>query len=207
MQSKKILSKIMRIKRSNIMGAGGTTNHGTYAIIARRLEKTGKPNSKMQKYNNPSGFKYVNYEDPYAKIYPTKCPVCGKVAMIDKYGNGECKNCLWNLDRACETNPDSVQYPNMLSLNKAKLLYKQGKPLKPSFEDFIKGLIMYSEMTFYYANREAAVYYSGEKICFDYDGRTQKFTNENDFYAHASIGDKLLKDIWNNIEKADYMQC
>ncbi len=42
----------MRIKRSNIMGAGGTTNHGTYAIIARRLEKTGKPNSKMQKYNN-----------------------------------------------------------------------------------------------------------------------------------------------------------
>ena len=93
---------------------------------------------------NPSGFKYINYEDPYARNYPTKCPVCGKVAMIDKYGNGECKNCLWNLDRTCETNPDSVQYPNMLSLNKAKLLYKQGKPLKPSFEDFIQGLMMYA---------------------------------------------------------------
>ncbi len=69
---------------------------------------------------NPSSFKYIKYEDPYAKVYPTKCPVCGKVAMIDQYGNGECKNCLWNLDSACEKKPDSVQYPNTVSLNKAK---------------------------------------------------------------------------------------
>lgn len=156
---------------------------------------------------NPSGFKYIKYEDPYARIYPTKCPVCGKISMIDQYGNGECKNCLWNLDRACEANPDRVQYPNLVSLNKARLLYRQGKPLKPSFEDFIKGLIMYSEMTFYYANREAAVYYSGGNICFDYDEKTQKFTDENDFYAHASIGGKLLKNIWDDIKNADYMQC
>ncbi len=67
--------------------------------------------------------------------------------------------------------------------------------------------MMYSEMTFYYANREAAVYYSGENICFNYDDKTQKFSDENDFYIHASIGGKLLKDIWNDVKNADYMQC
>ena len=36
----------MRIKRRNIIDAGETTNHGTYAIIARRLEKT--QNAKIQ---------------------------------------------------------------------------------------------------------------------------------------------------------------
>ncbi len=62
-------------------------------------------------------------------------------------------------------------------------------------------------MTFYYANHEAAVYYSDGNICFDYDGKTRKFTDENDFYANASIGGKLLKDIWDDIKNADYMQC
>ena len=33
------------------MGAGGVTNCGTNATDARSLKKTGKPNSKVQRYN------------------------------------------------------------------------------------------------------------------------------------------------------------
>lgn len=33
------------------MGAGGVTNCGTNATDARSLKKTGKPNSKIQRYN------------------------------------------------------------------------------------------------------------------------------------------------------------
>lgn len=28
-----------------------------------------------------------------------KCPVCGGVALQDRYGNGECENCGWKFEK------------------------------------------------------------------------------------------------------------
>ena len=41
--------------------------------------------------------KFFKYEDPYAKTEIAQCPVCNSVCLTDKFGNGECQNCGWNL--------------------------------------------------------------------------------------------------------------
>ena len=156
---------------------------------------------------DPSSFKYIKYEDPYARNFLAKCPVCGKVCRIDQYGNGECDNCLWQLGRYDEQVADSVQYPNMVSLNKARWLYKEGKPLKPDFDDFIAGLEMYSEMTFYYKGVEAAVCFdSNGVIHLQYGKQNYVFSDTEEFRDKSCVDGKPLKEIWNEVENADYMQ-
>lgn len=133
--------------------------------------------------------------------------MCGKVCRIDQYGNGECDNCLWQLGRYDEQVADSVQYPNLVSLNKARRLYKEGKPLKPDFDDFIAGLEMYSEMTFYYKGIEAAVCFdSNGAIHLEYGNRDDVFSNTEEFHDKSRVDGKPLKEIWNEVENADYMQ-
>ena len=156
---------------------------------------------------DPSNFKYIKYEDPCARNIPTKCPVCGKTVLIDRYGNGECNNCTWNVDSINIKFPDRVEYPNTISLDKAKKLYREGKPFKPSFDDFIAGLEQYSEMTLYYKKKEAAVFfYTDEKVRLEWNGKTTIYPNIADFRKNARLDDKLLSEIWNEVEKADYMQ-
>lgn len=156
---------------------------------------------------NPRDFKYIDYKDPYALDFLAKCPVCGKICAVDQFGNGECDNCSWGLGRDDEKVPDKVQYPNLVSLGKARRLYREGKALKPDFDDFIAGLEMYSEMTFYYKGIEAAVYYDEYgNICLEYGGQKAVFPSAEGFYDNARVDGKLLKDVWNKVEKADYMQ-
>ena len=156
---------------------------------------------------DPSSFKYFKYEDPYAEIYLTKCPVCGAICYEDQFGNGECKNCTWKLTELSKKFPDSVSYPNMVSYNKAKILYAQNKPLKPSFDDFVAALKRYSEMTFYYKNVEAAVYLNnGGRVYMEYGGDCFEFANIKDFRDTAQLDGKPLDDIWDKVKNADYMQ-
>ena len=133
--------------------------------------------------------------------------MCGKIVLVDQYGNGECNNCSWILSEPNEKCPDIVQYPNMISLNKARVLYREGKTLKPSFDDFIEGLEMYSEMTFYYNKKEAAVFfYTDEEVRLEWNGKTAIYSNTADFRQNARLDGKLLSEIWNDVERADYMQ-
>ena len=156
---------------------------------------------------DPSSFKYIKYEDPYVRNIPTKCPVCGRVVLVEQFGNGECENCTWNVDNINIKFPDRVEYPNMISLNKARKLYREGKPFKPSFDDFIEGLEMYSEMTFYYNKKEAAVFfYTDGVVQLEWDGKTDIYSNTADFRQNARLNGKLLSEIWNDVERADYMQ-
>ena len=156
---------------------------------------------------DPSSFKYIKYEDPYVRNIPTKCPVCGRVVLVEQFGNGECENCTWNVDNINIKFPDRVEYPNMISLNKARKLYREGKPFKPSFDDFIEGLEMYSEMTFYYNKKEAAVFfYTDGVVQLEWDGKTAIYSNTADFRQNARLDGKLLSEIWNDVERADYMQ-
>lgn len=156
---------------------------------------------------DPSSFKYIKYEDPYVRNIPTKCPVCGRVVLVEQFGNGECENCTWNVDNINIKFPDRVEYPNMISLNKARKLYREGKPFKPSFDDFIEGLEKYSEMTFYYKKKEAAVFfYTDEEVRLEWNGKTAIYSNTADFRQNARLNGKLLSEIWNDVERADYMQ-
>jgi len=177
---------------------------------------------KWEKQNrNVSGltqkdFKFFDYDDPYAKDQIVKCDVCGNVALIDQYGNGDCEKCGWRINVCNREYPDIVHYPNLISLNKAKKLYKEGKRLLPSFDDFIAGLVMYSEMEFDYKGESYLVLYDKSKekemklgaVEFAKYGEDFKvFTSTQDFKDKASINGKLLKVIWSEVKNARYMQC
>lgn len=97
---------------------------------------------------DPKQFKFIDYEDPRAKTGVKRCDVCGNIVAIDQFGDGECKNCGWEQDKFVVDHPDVVMYPHLISLNKAKKLYSQGKAFLPDFNDFIEALYMYSEMLF-----------------------------------------------------------
>ena len=57
------------------------------------------------------------------------CQVCGKSVLVDQYGNGFCENFGWVQNREYDKYPDDVRYPNIVSFNKAKRLFAEGKPL------------------------------------------------------------------------------
>ncbi len=156
---------------------------------------------------NPMSFKYFKYRDPYSKDYIANCPVCGKICLTDEYGNGECKNCLWQLDKACSLEPDKVQYPNVVSLNTAKKLYAENKKIKPSFDDFAAMLEMYGETSFIYNGEKYAVYIGkGYRVTIHSDKNDLVYDSIIDFKENAMVDGQLLKKLWNNVEKANYLQ-
>lgn len=155
---------------------------------------------------NKKDFKYFNYDDPYEKIELKTCDVCGKIVAIDQFGYGDCSNCGWCQDKSSRDNPNKVIYPNLIPLNKAIQLYKQGKKLKPDLEDFIGGLYNYSEMRFEYKFEEYEVFFKPDyTIVFCSKDMQQEYKDKEDFINHANINGKLLKDIWQNVINADYM--
>lgn len=170
---------------------------------------------KWEKHNrnvwglNEKDFKFFKYEDPHEKVNLKGCDVCGKIVAIDKFGFGECGNCGWIQDFEMLKMPDKVMYPNRISLNKARMLYKQGKKLEPDIDDFVHGLMMYSEMEFYYNNKSYGVCRVNNKIEFFEDknpNSLQIYSNINEFREKSNIDGKLLKDIWKDVKDADYMQ-
>ena len=55
---------------------------------------------------------------------PAKCAVCGQVVYVDNFGQGDCEHCGWHQNEMSLEYPNKVIYPNMVSFNKAKALYK-----------------------------------------------------------------------------------
>ena len=158
---------------------------------------------------NKKDFKFFDYDDPYEKIDVKACDVCGKPVTIDQFGYGDCKNCGWIQDPARLKSPDRVEYPNRISLNKAKMLYKQGKKLEPDFDDFIAGLEMYSEMEFTYNNKSYGVFlYEDNQVEFfenENPENLQVYSNATEFKQKANINGKLLKNIWQDVKNPDFM--
>lgn len=170
---------------------------------------------KWEKHNrnviglNKKDFKFFDYDDPYEKIDVKACDVCEKPVTIDQFGYGDCKNCGWIQDPARLKSPDRVEYPNRISLNKAKMLYKQGKKLEPDFDDFIAGLEMYSEMEFTYNNKSYGVFlYEDNQVEFfenENPENLQVYSNATEFKQKANINGKLLKNIWQDVKNPDFM--
>ena len=141
-----------------------------------------------------------------------KCSVCGYPVMIDEIGNGEvCAHCGWRQDSAAKKLPDDVLLANPISLNKARRLYKEGKPFEPDFDDFIEFCEMYGEVEFKYSGRLFVIDRGdNETILFGEDnGFTQEraiptvFANIDEFADKASIDGILVKDLWHKIKNFD----
>lgn len=155
---------------------------------------------------NKKDFKYFKYDDPYEKVGIETCDVCKNTIAVDQFGNGECDNCGWNQDKFCKEHPNSVMYPNLISLNKAKKLYDDGKKLVPDFDDFVKALFMYSEMMFQYNNVDYYVYLTNAGIVLGFEKNEKIYKNKEDFENNSKICGKLLKDIWKDVKNANFMQ-
>ena len=152
-------------------------------------------------------------DSKFKRKFKTKCPVCGTMCLKDQYGNGECENCGWKLDKYTNKFKNRVIYPNLISLNKAKQLYSEGKPFEPDLGEFIEALHNYSEMQFEYNG----VYYAVELVFNDnsepqislYNSQTKEttlFNNDEDFKNNAKVEGKLLKDIWDDTTDRYWLQ-
>ncbi len=116
------------------------------------------------------------------------CPVCGWVQQTD----------FDDTDKITWSN-------NFVSLNKAKALYKAGKPIKPDFDDLIQCLQVYSELQFFYNRRKYGIirHHQGKIDFYEWDNMNkgyQSYNTLNDFKTYANIDGKLLSKIWQNIE-------
>lgn len=159
---------------------------------------------------NPKDFKFFKYEDPYAKVNLKNCDVCEKPVEVDQFGQGECKYCGWEQCKESIDFPDEVEYPNFMSLNKAKILNSQGKKLIPSFDDFIGALKCYGELEFYYCNKKYIAYRYTDylEIVFASDENNineQVYKTYEEFREKANINGKLLKEIWNDVNRVFWL--
>ncbi len=153
--------------------------------------------------------KYMNNEKKYSK----KCEVCKKTIDIDIYKQGKCPYCGWWNCFLNEENPDIIAMPNLISLNKAKQLYKEKKPFEPNLDEFMEALHSYSEMQFEYNG----VYYAVELFFNDksepkiglYNSQTKEtifFNDDEDFKNNAKVEGRLLKNIWDETNEKDWLQ-
>lgn len=138
-----------------------------------------------------------------------KCAVCKKVYLTSELDLNPCPYCGWYNDSMCEENPDRVIYRNLISLNKAKQLYSNRKPLKPNLNDFLEAFEFYGETGFEYKNINFALFRHRENgIEMSWGPKpngTSFFKNKEDFIEHAKIGDEYIKDIWAQVEEPSYL--
>ena len=139
-----------------------------------------------------------------------KCPVCSHSVMIDEIGNGNnCPRCGWVQNIGNLEFPDRVECPNLISLNKARKLYKEGKPFTPDFEDFIGGYNFYGEMEFTYNGITyglMGIENEGVEFWGINTDIYQMFKNIEEFAEKAKVDGKPIKDIWNEVENANWLQ-
>lgn len=169
---------------------------------------------------NPADFKFIEYEDPLAKDEIVPCPVCGKIALQDQYGNGECSHCGWKFSKDADSFEKNmgISYPMLVPTSRAKEQYRQGKPFKATFEDFVNGLKFYSEMTFVYDNKNYGTFFYYNDRTDRLDGKVEFFEDKkpqslqtynsvDEYINNAHINGRKLKDIWGEIEKPGFMFC
>jgi len=147
-------------------------------------------------------------KDTLEKNVLKKCDLCSYPVAVTEYGNGSCNNCGWTQSDA--DRPDDFCYYNIISLNRARQLYKEGKPLLPNFEEFMEGLRVYRQMEFIYSKKH---YWVGSEHSngagfqlHEIDKpENQSYTSLAEFKAKANINGVLLKDLWSEVKKASFM--
>lgn len=142
------------------------------------------------------------------------CEICGYPVLHNEYGiYQDCPKCGWRRggDNTELEQQWRISYPMLVSLSHAKEQYKQGLPFKADFDEFIRGLLFYSEMLFDYQGKtyEAYLYRNSNvdpyKFVFCCADFLQEYFSEKDFREKASIDENLLKDIWDEVQAPRYM--
>lgn len=144
----------------------------------------------------------------YDNIFEKCCAVCGHKYMADIYDQGECPNCGWYNGKMYNEFPDQVIFSNLISLNKAKQLYKAGKNLNPSLEDFLDAFNFYGETCFIYKSKDCCLFRGKDEDEIEFGWSPDHiyyFKNKEDFIQNAKIGNELVRDIWNKIEDPRYL--
>lgn len=147
-------------------------------------------------------------DNSHEKNISKNCDLCGRPILVDQYGFGSCSNCGWKNSDAAVEKPDYPYLGNFLSLNNAKKLYSEGKPLKPNFNEFMEFVRVYGEVQFTYKNRVYGVI-RGDKIelfCDEIKNSLKIYESYDDFKQRADIDGLLLKDIWALVENINYLQ-
>ena len=142
------------------------------------------------------------------------CEICGHPVVNDESGVCmRCEKCGWQSggDNIEYEEKYGISYPMVVPLSRAKMQYREGKPFKPTFEDFIRGLDFYSEMLFDYQGEtyEAYLYRDKEfepyKFVFCCAEFLQEYASEQEFREKANIQGRRLKDIWDQVQEPRYM--
>lgn len=97
----------------------------------------------------------------------------------------------------------------MVTLNRARQLFKESKPFKPTFEEFLMAWEDWGELEFHYKSRRYGLRTVDDKIRFyewNVKGSVQTFNIIEEFRDKAHIGGVLLKDLWDDVEQASEMQ-
>ena len=137
-----------------------------------------------------------------------RCQICKQQILVDFSGHGKCSDCGWRQSEMGWEHPNRVMHPNMVSFNRARKLAAQGKPLNPTLDDFVEAFGFYGEMQFTYKDIEYVVGFENGKFIVLWSGKTNQnlyFSDYDDFATNAHINGILLKDIWHEVENADYM--
>lgn len=140
------------------------------------------------------------------------CEICGYPVAHYEYGfYQDCPKCGWRRggDNTELEQQWGISYPMLVSLSHAREQYKQGLPFKADFDEFIRGLLFYSEMLFDYRGTTYEVFMKGDEksdiIVFCCAEFQQEFFSEKDFREKANINGSLLKDIWDEVQDPRYM--
>lgn len=141
-----------------------------------------------------------------------KCAVCGAPILVFAFNGWSavpCEKCGWIQEKCYLENPDKIYAQNLVSLNRARKLYKANKPFTPDFGDFIEMLEHYGEVEFTYKGTRYGVVKQGEigiEMYVMHGKEWQDFETIKDFETKASINGALLKTIWSDVTDADWMQ-
>ena len=97
------------------------------------------------------------------------------------------------------------------SVVRCSYLFRTQKSSKADFDEFVKGLLFYSEMLVDYqgVTYEAYLYRDKEvepyKFVFCCADFQQEYFSEKDFREKANIQGKCLKDLWDEVQDPRYM--
>lgn len=150
----------------------------------------------------------IKKEDPFKKDRLDKCQVCNEKIYVDKFGNGVCEKCKWGQSEDGVHNYQEVRWPNPVSFARAKILFKEGKPMKPNFDEFIEGLVKFLHYEFNYKQKRYGAlsgHGNGFEIYeYDVEEGYQSYPTVEEFKEKANINGHLLKDLWNEVENPFY---
>lgn len=144
----------------------------------------------------------------YDKIFEKQCAVCGHKYMADIYEQGECSHCGWYNGKMYSEFPDKVIFSNLISLNKARKFYKEGKSLNPSLEDFLDAFNFYGETEFFYKGKDCCLFRGKDENEIEFGWSPEHiyyFKNKEDFIKNAKIDNEYVRDIWDKVEDIRYL--